>query len=162
MISLCNFCMEHSSNSFGTIRFNPDSASVPSKVSRAIGKSRTFEFFIIHPTNFCLNALPPFLIWTMYGLINHFTSVLCTWEIKCPRFVEAFYPWQYSLDILHWSKSLTAWTSFWSSFFDGDYTMDTILDMINKFCLLFFLFITDWCCMGQYCFFCSCRVIALA
>ena len=38
-----------------------------------------------------------------------------------------------ALDILHWSKSLIAWTSFYSDFVDGDDTMDTILDMTNVF-----------------------------
>ena len=45
MTSLWNYHMENSSKSFVTFRFTPDSASVISKVSRAIGDSRTFDFF---------------------------------------------------------------------------------------------------------------------
>ena len=37
MRSLCNCCMEHYSKSFGTLRFNLESASEISKVSRVIG-----------------------------------------------------------------------------------------------------------------------------
>ena len=91
MRSLCNCRTENSSESFGTFRFTPDFASVISKLSRAIGDSRTFEFFIIHSTNLCLNALITFFFWTMHGLIDHFTSVLWNWAIKCPRFVESFF-----------------------------------------------------------------------
>ena len=57
MSSLCYCCMEHFSKSFGTICFTQDYTSVISKVSRAIGDSRTFEYFIIHSSNFYLNAL---------------------------------------------------------------------------------------------------------
>ena len=60
MISLCNYCMENSSKSFGTIRFTPDSAYMISKVSQAIGDSHTFEFFIDHSSNLCLNDLVTF------------------------------------------------------------------------------------------------------
>ena len=91
MSSLCNCCMEYFSKGFGTLRFTLDSASVVSKLSRAIGDWRTFEFFIVHWTNFCLNALLSFFVRTMHGLIEHFISVLWTWAIKCPRFVEAFF-----------------------------------------------------------------------
>ena len=90
--SLCNFCMEHYSNSFGTLHFTPDSASVISKVSRAVGDSRTFEFFIIQSTNFSINSLLTCFVQTMHGLIDHFTAALWTWAIKCPHFVEAFFP----------------------------------------------------------------------
>ena len=96
MSSLYNYLMEHSSMSFGTLRFTSDSASVISKVSRAIGCSSTFEFFIIHSTNFCLSALLIVFFQTMHVLIYHFTSVLWTLEIKFPRFVEAFFQ-RYSL-----------------------------------------------------------------
>ena len=56
MISLCNCHMEHSSKNFGTLRLTLDSAYVIGKVSRTIGDSCKFEFFIIHSTNFYLNA----------------------------------------------------------------------------------------------------------
>ena len=135
MSSLWNCRVKHSSKSFGTLRFTPDSTSVIGKLSFAIGDSLTFEFFSIHWNNFCLNALLTFFR-KMHGLINHFTSVLWTWAIKCPHFVEAFF-WQYALDMLYWSKSSITWTPFWSDFFDGYDTMDTILDMaiFLVFCL---------------------------
>ena len=76
--SLCNYHMEHSSKSFRTLRFTLDYASVISKVSRDIGNSRTFEFFIIYSTNLYLNALLNVFVRTMHGLIDHFTSVLWT------------------------------------------------------------------------------------
>ena len=91
MSSLCNCHVEHSSKSFGTLRFNPYSASVIIKVSRAIGDSCTFEFFIIRSTNLCLNALPTFFVHRMHGLIDHFTSLLWNLAIKFPHFVEAFF-----------------------------------------------------------------------
>ena len=104
-----------------------------------------------------------FFVRTMHGLIDHFTSLLWTWAIKCPRYVESFPTWRYALNMLHWSKSLIARTSFWAAFFDGDDTMDILLDMTKVFPILcLFLFITDWCCTRQYFFFCSCRVIVLA
>ena len=86
MISLYNCHMEHSSKSFFTLCFTPDSASVISKVSRAIGESRTFKIFIIHWTNFYLNAVLTVFVRIMHGLRDHFTSLLWTWAIKCPRF----------------------------------------------------------------------------
>ena len=46
-----------------------------SKVSHAIGDSRTFEFFVIHSTNVYLNALQTFFVRTMHGLIDHFIAV---------------------------------------------------------------------------------------
>ena len=101
MISLCNCRMENSSKSFGALYFTLDSASIISKVSRAIGDSRTFEFFIIRSTNLCLNALLTFFVRTMHGLIDHFPFVLWTWAIKCPRFVEAFF-----LTICTWHATL--------------------------------------------------------
>ena len=76
--SLCNYHMEHSSKSFRNLRFTLDYASVISKVSRVIGDSRAFYFFIIHSTNLYLNALLNFFVRTMHGLIDHFTSVLWT------------------------------------------------------------------------------------
>ena len=45
---LCNYRMEYSSKSFGTLRFTLYSASMISKVSHAIRDSRTFKIFIIH------------------------------------------------------------------------------------------------------------------
>ena len=98
---------------------------------------RTIKFLIIQSTVYFLNALLIFLVLTMHGLIDHFTDVFLTWSIKCPRFVEAFLCWQYALDLLHGSKSQIVWTSLWSVFFVGDVTMDTILDMTKKICLLF-------------------------
>ena len=145
MTSLCNCCMEHSSKSFGTLCFTPDSASIISKVSRSVGDSRTFEFFIIQSTNFCLNDLLKFSFQKMHGLTDHFTSVCWNWAIKCPRFVEAFFYRRYALDILHWSKYLIAWTSFLSTFFDGDGTMDKILYMtkVSLYSVCFCLLPTD-------------------
>ena len=161
MSSFWNYCMERSSNSFGTSPFTLDSASVINKVLRDIGDSRTFEIFIIHSTDFCLNSLPTFFVQTMRVLIYHFTSVLWTWAIKCPRFVEAFFLWRYALGMLHWSKSLIAWT-----FFDLIYLMEMIKwtqywiwQKFSIFCL--FLFITNRCCMGNIFFFCSCQVITV-
>ena len=67
---------------------------------------------------------------------------------------------QYALYILHWIKALIALPLFCSDFFNGDDTMDTILDMTKKntssicFCLLQ----TD---VAWNNFFCSCRVITL-
>ena len=96
----------------------------------------------------------------MHDLVDHFTYVLSTWAVKCHCFVGAFLK-RYALDILHWSISLIAWTSFWSDLFDGDDTMDTILDTTKVFpySFCFGLLPTDdvW----NY-FFCFCRVIALA
>ena len=46
--------------------------------SQDIGDSRTFEFFIIQSTNFCLNAVLTFFVRKMNGLVDHFTSVLWT------------------------------------------------------------------------------------
>ena len=41
--------------------------------------------------------------------------------------------------------------------------MDIILDMTKVFLSsVFFLSITDICCLGQFCFLCLCRVISLA
>ena len=97
MISLCNYRMEHSSNSFGSLRFTPDSASVVSKVSRAIGDSCTFEFFVIPSTNFCINALLTCFLnnaWSdrkfhlcivdlsnkMSTFVEAFCSTMCTWH----------------------------------------------------------------------------------
>ena len=104
-----------------------------SKVSGVISDWRTFEVFIFQSTISCLNALLIFLVLTMHGLIYHFTDEFLTWAIKCPRFVEVFFCWQYALDLLHWSKSRIALTSFFSVFFDGDVTLDTILDMAKVF-----------------------------
>ena len=72
-------------------------------------------------------------------------------------------PRQYAIDILHWSKSLIAWTSFWSSFFDSDDTIYTILDMKKVFLssVCFCLLTTDVAWENIF-FFCSCRVISLA
>ena len=80
--------MEHSRKSFGTFRFTPDTVSMISKLSRDIGDSCTFEFFII----LCLNDLLTFFVLTMNVLTDHLTSVLCNWAIRCPRFAEAFKP----------------------------------------------------------------------
>ena len=81
---------------------------------------------------------------------------------KISTFFSSLFPRQYVLDMLHWSKSLVAWTSFWSAFFDGDDTMDTILDMTKDFLsfVCFRLLPTDvaW---DNICFFCSYQVIAL-
>ena len=154
MSSLCNCHMEHSSKIFGTLRFTLESASAISKVSRVIGDWRTLEFFIIQSTISFLNALLIFLVLAMRGLIDHFTDVFLTWAIKCPRFVEAVLRWRYALDLLHWSKSLIVWTSLWSVFFDGDVTMDTILDMTKVFLssVSFLLFPTDIACDNIFCF----------
>ena len=133
--------MGHSSKSFGTLCFTLDSASVISKASRAIGDSHTFGFFIIQSTNFCLNILLTYFVWTMHGFIDHFISILWYWKIKFPRFLEAFFK-RYELDLLHWSKPLIAWNLCWYVFFDGDETMGTIFDMKKVvlysvcFCLL--------------------------
>ena len=133
IISLCNYRMEHSSKCFGTLTFTLEYAYEISKVSQVIGEWCTFEFFIIQSTIFCLNALLTFFVQTMHGLIDHFNAVFLTWAIKCPRFVEAVFCWRYELDLLHWSKSWIALTSFWSVLFDGYDTMDTILDMTKDF-----------------------------
>ena len=98
----------------------------------------------------------------MYGLIEHFTSVLWTWAIKFPRLIEAFFLQRYVHDIIHWSKSLIAWTLFWRVFFDGYDTMDTILDMKTFFCLLFVFVYYQLMLNGKMFFFCSCWVILLA
>ena len=78
MSSLCNCRMEHYNKSLGTLRFSLVSASAISKVSRVIGDSRTFEFFIIQSTVSFLNALQIVLVLTMRGLIDHFTDVFLT------------------------------------------------------------------------------------
>ena len=141
MSSLCNCRMKHYSRSYRTLCFTPDSTSVISEVSRAIEDSCTFEFLIIHSNDFYLNALVTFFLQAMHGLIDHFTSLLWTWAIIFPHFVEALFPWRYALDMLHWSKSLIGWTLFWCVFFDGFYIMDAILDM-TKFLLssIFFVY----------------------
>ena len=82
--------MEHSSKSFGILHFTPDSASVISRLWRAIGDSRTFKIFIIYSSISCLNAYINFFVWTLHGLIDHFISILWPWAIKCQLFVEDF------------------------------------------------------------------------
>ena len=91
MSSLCNCHMEHSSKSFGTLCFTTDSVSMISKVSQTIGDSRTFGFFIIHSTNFSLNASLICFVQKMHGLTDHFTSVVWAWAIKCLTLVEAYF-----------------------------------------------------------------------
>ena len=51
-------------------------------------------------------------------------------------FCRSFFLWRYELDILHWSKSLMARTSFWSDLFDVDDTMTQYWIWQNIFCLL--------------------------
>ena len=150
MSSLCNCCMEHSSKSFGTLRFTPYSASVISKLSWAIVDSCTFEFFVIQSTNFCLNVLLTFFsdnAWfdipfhlCILDLINQiskfcrsfFPPTICTWHatfnwiLNCVNFVLICFLW------LRWHNG------------------HNILyeKIFSVFCL--FSFIVDWCCMGQY------------
>ena len=76
-------------------------------------------------------------------------------------FCRSLFCWRYELDLLHWSKYLIEWTLFWSVFFDGDYTMDTILEMKKISVIFLFFSITNRCCMGKYFIFCSCWVITL-
>ena len=101
MSSFCKCHIKHSSKSFGTLRFTLHSTYVISKVSRAIGDSRKFYFFIVHSTNFCLDALLTCFVRKIHGLIYHVTAVLWTWDIKCPCFVEAFF-----LTIFTWPATL--------------------------------------------------------
>ena len=79
------------------------------------------------------------------------------------KFCRSLFSRHYTLDMLHWSKSLISWNSFWSSFFDRDDTMDTLLDTTKVFLssVCFLLLPTDdaW---DSIFFFCSCLVIPLA
>ena len=91
MRSLWNYRMEHSRKSFGTLCFTLDSASMISKLSRAIGDSRTFDFLIMPSTNFCLNALLTFFVRTMYVFDRPFHLCILDLSNQMSKFCRSLF-----------------------------------------------------------------------
>ena len=110
MSLLCHCRMKHSSKSFGTFCFTPDYSSVISKVSRAIGDSSTFEYFILNSSNFCLNALLTFFFLNTAWFDKPCHLFIVDLSNQMSTFFRTLFPQKYALDMLHWNKSLFAWT----------------------------------------------------